>query len=277
MKKETDVRKHKLRLATVQFPVSADIERNCERIAHHMKAAARRKANIVHFSEACLSGYPGDDFDSFEGYDWPLLEEKTREIKSLARELKLWCILGTAHKAGRRSKPTNALYLISPRGAIAKRYDKCFCMESELEHYRPGKRFVTHTLNGIKFGLLICFDFRFPEAYRAHLKRGVKLVFNSFYMTGGGAQRVGVMRSVGPAHLSSRAAENTMFVVANNTSKTPQCFPAMVIRPDGWIEKKLPLNREGVLVYNIDIAKTPELYNPIGKLALRVSRGTLHS
>ncbi len=271
------MRRRKLRIATVQFPVSADAAENFDHITRHMKAAARRKAEIVHFSEACLSGYAGEQILSLEEYDWGLLKEKTDELKRLCRELKLWCIMGTAHRDTRLPKPTNALYLISPEGKVAKRYDKCFCTWPDLAHYTPGKRFVTHTLNGVKFGLAICFDFRFPEVYREYLKRGVKLVFNSFYMRDGGAYRVRLMRSVGPAHLQSRAAENFMFVVANNTSKGPQCFSTMVIRPDGWIENVLPLNREGMIVYEVDLAKTDELYDPIEELAHRACRGTLHS
>ena len=271
------MRKENLRLATVQFPVSADISENTERIAYHLRAAARRKAEIVHFSEACLSGYAGEEFTSFEGYDWNLLKKKTAELKALCRSLKMWCIVGTAHRNRALPKPYNSLYLISPEGKIAKRYDKCFCTHTDLAYYTPGTRFVTHSLNGVKFGLMICFDFRFPEVCREYLKRGVVLLFNSFYMTDGGAYRVKLMRSVGPAHLQSRAAENLMFVTANNTSKAPQCFSTVVVRPDGGIEKTLPLNREGVLVYDVDLAKTNKLYDPIGELALRACRGTLHS
>ena len=37
------------------------------------------------------------------------------------------------------------------------------------------------TVNGILCGVLICFDVRFPELYRAYKKLGVHLLFHSFY------------------------------------------------------------------------------------------------
>ena len=59
----------KLTVATCQFPVTADIRRrNLAFIVRQMKMAKRRGAQVVHFSEACLSGYAGVQFESFAGF-----------------------------------------------------------------------------------------------------------------------------------------------------------------------------------------------------------------
>ena len=173
--------RHRLNVATCQFAVGADVRRNGAIIRRQMRAAARRGAEVVHFSETALSGYAGAQFAGFDGYPWDALAEETRRICDVAAELRIWTILGSTHRRP-HGKPLNSLYLIAPTGRIVKRYDKCFLMPRDRLHYTPGRRLVTHSVNGIKFGLLICFDFRFPEIWREYLKRRCRLVFLSSYL-----------------------------------------------------------------------------------------------
>ena len=53
----------KLRVASCQFPVTEDIERNAEYIGRYMQKAVASGAHLLHTSEACLSGNAGADFD----------------------------------------------------------------------------------------------------------------------------------------------------------------------------------------------------------------------
>ena len=56
-----------LRLATSQFPTSADAAANAEYMVQQISEAARQGADLVHFPEACLSGYADHDLESYEG------------------------------------------------------------------------------------------------------------------------------------------------------------------------------------------------------------------
>ena len=60
----------KLKVATCQFPVSGNIQSNADHIKRFIKEAAMNKADIIHFSEAALSGYPPKDIPSFENFNW---------------------------------------------------------------------------------------------------------------------------------------------------------------------------------------------------------------
>ena len=51
----------RLKLATCQFPVTGNIRRNSANIKNFIKEAAHSDADVVHFSEAALSGYPPRD------------------------------------------------------------------------------------------------------------------------------------------------------------------------------------------------------------------------
>jgi predicted amidohydrolase len=88
----------KLRVATCQFPIGSDVRKNLKYVARQIRTAKDRGADVAHFPEACLSGYAGVDFASFEGFDWPFLEVCARKVLELARELRIWVVLGSAHR-----------------------------------------------------------------------------------------------------------------------------------------------------------------------------------
>ena len=56
----------KLRIATCQFPVGSRPAENAKYIRDFMHRAAEEGAHLLHTSEACLSGYAGSDFETFE-------------------------------------------------------------------------------------------------------------------------------------------------------------------------------------------------------------------
>ncbi|MCU0382371.1 MAG: hypothetical protein MUE58_14385, partial [Chitinophagaceae bacterium] len=62
-----------MRIASCQFPVSAKISENAGWIIRQMAEAADSGAQVVHFPECALSGYPGVDMESLEDFDWPAL------------------------------------------------------------------------------------------------------------------------------------------------------------------------------------------------------------
>ena len=134
---------------------------------------------------------------------------------------------------------------------------------------------VSYEVNGVRFGLLICFDFRFPELWREYLKRRCRLIFFSSYQSS--PRRNRLMETVAPATLTTRAAENFFYVAANNTSRTHQWYNTRIHLPDGSVARQAPWNRPAVVVYTVDLANDEQFYNPIGRLALRAARGILHS
>jgi len=266
--------KGRLTIATCQFEVTEDISANGRAVRRQMRLAHRRGAEVVHFSECALSGYAGAQFPSFDDYPWGRLDEETLRVRELAAELGLWTILGSSHRRP-RGKPTNCLYLIAPDGRILERYEKRFLMPGDRKHYAPGSSLVVHELNGVRFGLLICFDFRFPELWREYLKRGCRLIFFSSYQSS--PQRNRLMEKVAPATLTTRASENFFHVAANNTSRPHQWYNTRVHLPDGSVARQARRNRPAVVLHTVDLADDQRFYNPIGPLALRAARGVLHS
>jgi deaminated glutathione amidase len=190
----------KLAVATCQFPIGSDVRRNLEYVARQIRTAGVRGADVAHFPETCLSGYAGVDFASHEGFDWSLLEECAREVLGLARESRIWVVLGSAHRLTAPHKPHNSLYIIDDRGRIVDRYDKMFCAgdlsgeTEDLAHYSPGNYFSVFTIQGIRCSALICHDYRYPELYREYKRRGAQLMFHSYHAGNIPPERFELMR-----------------------------------------------------------------------------------
>ncbi len=286
-------------IATSQFPVSSDINRNKEYIAEQMKAAKENEAALIHFPEGGLSGYAGVDFESFENYPWNELKKATLEIMDLAHNLKLWVILGSAHPLTGKNKPHNSLYIIEDNGKILDRYDKMFCAGNpsgdieELEHFSPGNHFCTFSINEIRCGTLICHEYRYPELYREYKKQNVQLIFHSFHAANMDPVRQRAMEDqVGekyhrfnpgktlpeitmPATMISYAGNNYLWISSSNSSARESCWGSMVVRPDGVINGRLEKNTNEILVTEIDTEA--EYYDSTAAWRDRAMKGIYHS
>ncbi len=241
-----------INVATCQFPVSGDISENSMWIQKQMKEAKQENADIVHFSEVALSGYAGVDRESMENYDWELHQKEIESILRVADQLDIWVILGSAHRLSGENKPHNSLYVINADGQVIDRYDKRFCTSGDLKHYSPGDHFVTFELNGVKCGLLICYDLRFPELYRQYSLMNVQLLFQSFHNA---RQKEGSIHpKIMPPTMQTRAATNYMFVSMNNSS-APRSWQSRFITPNGLIQNELALDKPGVMVNRVDTTK----------------------
>jgi predicted amidohydrolase len=289
----------KLTVATCQFPVDADMRRNLQYVSRHIRTAKDRGAHVAHFPEACLSGYAGVDFPSYKGFDWALLHECTQGVLDLARQCRLWVILGSTHRLTGRHKPHNSLCIINDDGELVDRYDKRFCAGDrtektvDLAHYSPGNHFSVFAIQGVRCGALICHDYRYPELYRAYKRRGVQLMFHSYHAGHITPTRFQAMRdTVGesvqplnpgstipgitmPATMHAAAANNFMWISCPNSSARESCWPSFFVRPDGVITGRVRLHTAGILVSEVN--PDAPLYDSTVAWRERAMRGILHS
>ena len=286
-----------LRIATCAYPISADPARNETWVRRQMGEARERGAQIAHFPECALSGYVGPDLDSLEGYDWDALRASTERVLEHAARLGIWAVLGSTHPLTPPHRPHNCAYVVNAQGCVEGRYDKRFCAgpdESggELAHYTPGDHFTVFEVAGVRCGVLICHDYRYPELYRGYRRLGVQVVFHSFYA--GRATRAelrAALRELGqpegadgratipgvtmPAAMTTAACTNHLWISASNTSARESCFPSFVVRPDGIQAGRLRMNTAGVLITDIDTERG--LYDSTAAWRGRAMDGVLHS
>ncbi|MEX0727731.1 MAG: carbon-nitrogen hydrolase family protein [Planctomycetaceae bacterium] len=274
-----------LRVATCQFSTEPEIDKNRKSILKLMREAADQKAHVSHFPETGLSGYAGVDIPSTKAIDWDELVAATEEIQAEAKKLKLWTLLGSTHRLTEPNKPHNSIYVIDDKGKIVDRYDKRFCTgvcapkkTFDMQHYTPGDRFVTFKIRGVKCGVLICYDYRFPELYREYKKLGVDVIFQSFHNARKSVVRDGsynIWRTIVPATMACRAAENHFWISATNSAARPSMWGSFAVRPDGHILGQLPLHRIAVLINEMNVGG--KYFDAAGPWRDRAMNGELHS
>jgi len=274
----------KLTVATCQFPTDAVLHKNMRYIIHQMRQSADRGADVAHFSELALSGYAGVELRSNSQIDWPQHDQAMRQIMDLAAALRLWVIVGAAHRLSGRRKPHNSLYIISDRGRIVDRYDKMFCTgdrscrTDDLAHYTPGEHFSVFKIKGVICGALICHDFRYDELYRKYYQRSVKLMFHSYHNAGATKKKLktyNIWGEIVPATMQTYAANNHMFISATNSVRRHSSWASFFVQPDGIIVNRLANNRAGTLVNAVDT--NTKIYDASKHWRDRAIKGVFHS
>jgi predicted amidohydrolase len=207
--------------------------------------------------------------------------------------------LGSSHRLTGGRKPHNSVYVIDDRGRTVDRYDKRFCAgdregrTGDLAHYSPGDHECRFEIRGIRCGVLICYDYRFPELHREYKKRGVDVVFHSFHAANADASRLAAIRAaVGeenfrfnhgttypeitmPPSMQAAAASSHLWISCSNSSARESFWPAFFVRADGIVTGRLRRNVAGVLMSTVDTDQP--LYDSTRDWRGRAMRGVLHS
>ncbi|MCS6804631.1 MAG: carbon-nitrogen hydrolase family protein [Blastocatellia bacterium] len=202
-------------VALVQMCSTDDVAGNCDYAERQLIQCAQKGARWVLFPEnVCYLRKEG------EQVDWT--EALTREIVArfcqLAERWNVYILLGSIPEPDPAStRLYNSSVLISPRGEVTANYRKLHLFDAvlpdgqllvESKFVEPGNELIWADVDGVKAGLTICYDLRFPELYRA--------------LTFGGAAIITVPSAftvpTGQAHwevlLRARAIENQVFILA---------------------------------------------------------------
>jgi predicted amidohydrolase len=277
--------KSKLRVAGCQFAVAGDIESNRRQVLAQIDDAAAAGARVVQFPEAALTGYAGVDVPDFGKLDWLALRRATDDICQRAAARKVWILLGSAHPLSAQHRPHNSVYVISDTGSVIDRYDKRFCTgndgdapEMDLKYYSPGDHATIFDIDGHRCGVLICYDYRFPELYRDLKRRGVEVVFQSFHNARRDSKTFrqrNIWKQIVPATMMCHAATNHFWILAVNSSAKYSMWANFFVRPDGRIAGRLELHEPGILIGDIDPGL--EVWDAPAPWRDRAMQGILHS
>ncbi|OPA92846.1 carbon-nitrogen hydrolase [Pseudomonas fluorescens] len=167
-------------------------------------AACGADTQLIVFPETHLTGFPSAETvaDVAEPLDGPTVQAVIRA----ARERTIAVVIGLIENDS--GQFYNTTVLITPEG-IALRYRKTHLWPLERGVVNPGDRYATCMWNGVRVGLLICYDIEFPETARALGQLGAQLLL----VTNGN------MDPYGPTHrtaIMARAQENQAFALMVN-------------------------------------------------------------
>ena len=172
----------KIRIGIAQLPITGDVHKNGSKVRKFMREAAAAGVRLLQFPEGTLSGYAKNPIRDWAEVDWQSVHEELRAVVSLAGELKIWVVLGSAHPLTLSHLPHNSLYIISDEGKVVNRYDKRICSFTETTwFYSPGLHPVVFDIDGFRFGCIICIEINFPALFMEYDRLGVDCLLLSAY------------------------------------------------------------------------------------------------
>jgi predicted amidohydrolase len=161
-----------MRVGYVQFaPAFGDKDANLERVEGLLQGA---KADLIILPELFATGYIFESreelFDLAESRNGVTFER----LKNLSRESGTTIVAGLAERDG--DSCYNSAFAFS-EGEIVGSYRKVHLFNREKELFTPGDtRFSAFDLEAGRIGLMICFDWIFPEATRLLALDGAQVI-----------------------------------------------------------------------------------------------------
>jgi predicted amidohydrolase len=219
-------------VAVAQFAPTASAEANLETIAELAERAAARGARVVVFPE--YSSYFVDPFDeSLARHSEPLDGPFTSALTALARRHEVTIVAGLLEDADDGRRVRNAVVAVDGSGVVAV-YRKLHLYDAfgqrESDWVQPGEiaEPETFVVAGLRFGLMTCYDLRFPEVARTLVDAGVDVVLVAAEWVRG-ALKEHHWRTL----LQARAIENTVFVAAADHPPPLGVGLSLVVDPQG--------------------------------------------
>ena len=225
-------------------PSFGEKEENYETIEALLKNI---NTNVIVLPELCNTGYAFLDKKELAELAEPIEGETSRFIHNLARKKECAIAYGFAEKAG--DICYNSMSFVASTGIITT-YRKSHLFFEEKFLFQPGDTgFNIFEYNDVKFGMLICWDWIYPEAMRTLALKGAQIILHG----------ANLVTPYCPDAMVTRSIENRVFVVtADRTGdeiRDSKNFhfigKSQIVAPNGEILVKLG-EETGAKVVEID-------------------------
>jgi omega-amidase len=168
-------------------------------------------------------------------------------LQEIAAKLSIAIVCGVSEQVERSIY--NSLIFVGQQGQIAERYRKTHLYAvapvEEQKCFTSGDAFASFALGGLRFGLSVCYDLRFPEMYRKLIIEqdvGVFIVSSAWPFP-----RLEHFRTLALA----RAIENQSYVIASNRVGKDEdlwfCGSSAIIDPRGVAIASASADREELI------------------------------
>jgi predicted amidohydrolase len=245
-----------VRAAAIQLNSTDDTDRNLATADRLVREAAARGAELIVLPEKWTA--LGTDEQMAAGAQ-PLDGPAIGWARATARELGIELVAGSiVERVTGQAKASNTSVHLGPDGEIKATYRKLHMFDVEVDgvlyaesaHAQPGDEIVVSELHdGVRLGMSICYDLRFPELYRRHADMGACL------LTVPAAFTLATGKDHWELLLRARAVENQCFVVAANQWGAPEGRPcngrSMIVDPWGVVLAQAS-DADAVVIAEID-------------------------
>ncbi|RMG64082.1 MAG: acyltransferase [Calditrichaeota bacterium] len=236
-----------MRVGFFQFyPRFGDWEHNLSLV---LKGLEQTSADLIVLPELAFSGYY---FQSREEAS-RLAQDPTRSpiveaLIQLCRQRDFYLVTGFAEKAGERV--FNSALLLGPEGWMHT-YRKIHLFNEEKEWFDPGDRPLSvQTVRGVRIGMMVCFDWVFPEVARILALQGAQVLCHPSNLVLAYCQQA----------MLTRCLENGVFAVTANRygeDRRPQgtlnfTGQSQIVGPKGELIFRAPPEGDCLQVVQID-------------------------
>ena len=181
---------------------------NFEKILDLTETLLKKNTDILILPELWAIGWACEEF--VKNAEDKENNETVEFLSELAQKYNI-NILGGSYVRKENNKLYNTCPVFARNGKLLAEYNKnhlfSYYDDCENKYITEGKNPVIVDIEGVKFGLSICYDIRFPEIYRAYRKSGADVLVNMAAWP--------LSRKIHWDSLSqARAVENQTFMVA---------------------------------------------------------------
>jgi len=248
----------KFKMALVQMHGEQTNDANIQLAIEKIEEAASKGVDIVVLPEMFSCPYKASNFPVYaqkDGeYNWKVLSEA-------AKKNNIYLIAGSMPERD-GEKIYNTAYVFDRNGKQIAKHRKMHLFDCDIpgganfhesDTLTAGNEVTVFETEFGKFGLMICFDIRFPELSRLMIDRGAKMIFvpAAFNMTSGPNWWEIMFRT--------RATDNQVYMAGCSPARDENgCYIAwghsIVVDPFGKILQQLD-EKESILYQEIDLAE----------------------
>lgn len=155
-----------------------------------IRKAKQEQADIVLFPECWITGYKfpsvTNDLSIDEIIKLPQYKEWSsralcdnsiylQEFYKIAKELEIGIVITGFTKGDKR--PQNSAFVINKQGKVILKYSKVHtCDFADEKMIESGNEFKVCEFEGVKLGVMICYDREYPESARILMLKGAELI-----------------------------------------------------------------------------------------------------
>ena len=256
-----------MKIAAAQISCAlGGVEANLRKIRDFSARAKEGGAELVVFPELAETGY---SMPVIQRCATPWTEGAVPRLRKMAQDLSIAVICGVSERDG--ASIYNSQIFIDANGKVAGSYRKTHLFTGtpigEDECFSPGNEFKSFPFGGLRLGLSICYDLRFPEVYRA---LALEEEVNVFILSSAWPfPRLEHFRIL----VAARAIENQSYMIASNRVGTDEgvtcCGSSAIIDPYGVILASASTDREELVQAEISEQAITSVRNKMAVFAQR--------
>ncbi|ONN27315.1 nitrilase [Thermosipho affectus] len=231
-------------IAAAQFePKPGKFEYNYLKHVQFIEEAGKLGIRLILFPELSISGYTYDKDILLSSVKF--FKEKEEELIWLSRKYNIAIVGGVPRVV--LSEIRNSVFVVKKKKGVLF-YDKTHLFRKEKDVFYPGEKFLVFKFDGVRFGILICYEIGFPEISRILTINGAQVLLVPFAF---GRER----KHIYDIATKARALENGAFLVTASTSgKGLMNFigSSRIVGPDGNVIISAR-KKEQLIYHDVDV------------------------